>query len=442
MNMKPCPEFLDAQSPEGLEVFQLTPEEATSAPIYPDWPGFLEDGRALLLHTSSGPRICRPDEGGSLQPLRDWVPDIGWFQLAPDGRHVVCRRGENRPGVLDLHRLDLRTGRVEPLFRAEGLLKGTRLPVDRMHLEAISWDGARLGALAYLDYDRKADGDTGIVVMDTAAQSMDIVFSQPYSHSHLRYFPSSESPATRTLMVQHQHDRHLDEQGKQVPETWRAGHHGVDLHLLRDDGTGWHDLPFGRDGVESCIGHQVWRGDAGEVASVMLQSTDNSYGWADGTRQHVVSGFPVPADPLGPHCGRCGRDAWRRDLSRPETSPRLCHLAVDRSGLRFVFDTFAVWSGNRSGMALYLGEGADDDSPLTFRYLLNSGVLVQGGNHAHPIINPAGDAVFFASNFFGRQQAYMMTGLPWTGGGTRGAVPAGPTTVPSVPETVPRRDFG
>ncbi len=411
MKMKPRPEFLDAHSPKGLEVYQLTPDEATSAPIYPDWPGFLEDGRSLLLHTEHGPQICRPDEGGTLQALRDWVSDIGWFQLAPNGRHLVCRRGEQKPGVLDLHRLDLRTGAVEPLFRAEGLLKGTRLPVDRMHVEAVSWDATRLGALAYLDYDRKPEGETGIVAMDTDTGHMEVIFSQPHTHSHLRYFPSEKEPQTRTLMVQHQHDRVPDEKGRQRPALWQADHRGVDLHMLRDDGTHWQDLPFGRDGIESCIGHQVWRGTEGEVASVMLQNRDNSYGWADGTQQHVVSGFPMSADPKAPHCGRLGRNAQRRELSRPESSPRLCHLAVDRSGLRFVFDTFPVWSGERSGMAIYLGEGTDFDAPLTFRYLLNSGVLIQGGNHAHPILPPDGDAVFFASDYFGSRQAYMIKGF-------------------------------
>ncbi len=412
--MKECPEFLDHNSPDGVEVFQLTPNEAHSAPIYPDYPGFLAGGGSLLLRTSGGPQICHYADGGALQSLRDMVPDIRGFQLAPDGRHVVCTRGERQPGIVDLHRLDLATGQAEPLFHVEGTLDGTLLPVDRMALEAFSWDGTRLAGLAYLDYERKADGDTGIVVLDTRTQRMEVVFSQPLPHAHLRYFPSSEAPMTNLLMFQHHHERHMDETGKEIRGVWDPGDGGADLHMIRDDGTHWHDFPFGRDGEEACIGHQVWRGDDGEVASVMLQNRDNSYGWADGTRQHVVSGKPVPADPRTAHCGRVGRDACRRELSRPEDSPRLCHLAVDRSGLRFVFDTFPVWTEGRAGMCIYIGEGRDFGEPLAFRYLFNSGALLKNDGHAHPILSPDGRALFFASNYFGTRQAYMAVKLPWT----------------------------
>ncbi len=410
--MKPCPEFIDRNTPDGVEVYQLTPNEATSSPVYPDYPGFLEGGRSLLLHTAGGPQICHPDEGGALQPLRDMVPDIGWFQLAPDGRHLICRRGERRPGTVDLHRLDLRTGKSEPLFHAEGKLEGTLLPVDRMAIEAVSWDGSRLGALAYLDYERKPDGDMGIVILDTRSQRAEVVFSQPLPHAHLRYFPSDEAPATNLLMFQHHHERHIDITGKEIRGVWDAGDGGADLHLVRDDGTHWHNLPFGRDGKEACIGHQVWRGSNGDVASVMLQNRDNSYGWADGTQQHVVAGTPVPGDPLDPHCGRVGRDAYRYELSRPEDGPRLCHLAVDQSGLRFVFDTFPVWSGERAGMAIYLGDGCEPAASLKFQYILNSGALLKNGGHAHPILSPDGNSLFFASDYFGTQQAYMVVNLP------------------------------
>lgn len=411
--MKSCPGMCDRNTPDGVEVYQLTPGLASSNPVYPDSPGFLEDGRGLLLHTSDGPQLCRPEEGGALERLRDRVSDLRGVQLAPDGRHLIFSRGEPQPGIVDLHRMDLATGISEPWLHLEGLLEGTRLPVDRMVIEAVSWDGSRLAGLAYLDYERKADGETGVVRLDARSQQAEVVFKQPLPHAHLRYFPAAEAPATHRLMFQHHHERHMDIHGKEIRGVWDAGDRGADLHIVNDDGTGWHDLPFGRDGEEACIGHQIWRGSRGDVASVMLQNQDNSYGWSDGTRQHVVAGSPVPGDPRAPHCGRIGRDAYRRELSHPGNSPRLCHLAADHSGLRFVFDTFPVWSGERAGMAIYLGEARDAASPLTFHYLLNSGALLKNGKHAHPILSPDGSALFFTSNFYGTQQAYMAVNLPW-----------------------------
>ncbi len=415
--MKPCPEFLDPHSPEGVSVYQLTPEEKRSEPVYPDSPGFLEGGRSLLLQTSSGPQICHFDDGGRLEPLRDRVPDLRGARLAGDGRHVVCTRGEPSDDTIVFHRMDLFTGEIEKVFIGKGTLPGTLLPVTGLHIETTSWDGTRLGAHGYLDYQRKCDGAHGIVILDTEIGRTEVVFSQRYPHAHLRYCPSPEPTLRRTLMVQHHHEREVAENGKEIRHPWSPDDRGVDLHVLRDDGSGWSDLPFGRDGDESCIGHQVWHGEDGAVAAVMLQNRDNSYGWADGTRQHAVTGTAVPSDPGDEHCGARGREAYRRYLSRPEESPRLCHLHADRSGLRFTFDTFPVWSGDRAGMAIYLGESREFGGSLKFRYLLNTGTVLRGGCHAHPILSPDGDALFFTSDYHGSPQAYMVTGLPWENGG-------------------------
>jgi hypothetical protein len=35
---------------------------------------------------------------------------------------------------------------------------------------------------------------------------------------------------------------------------------GADIHVLRDDGSTFRDMPWGRDGNEFCKGHQCWRG--------------------------------------------------------------------------------------------------------------------------------------------------------------------------------------
>ena len=39
-----------------------------------------------------------------------------------------------------------------------------------------------------------------------------------------------------------------------------TGGEGADIHVIRDDGTNFRNMPWGRDGNEFCQGHQCWRG--------------------------------------------------------------------------------------------------------------------------------------------------------------------------------------
>ena len=38
-----------------------------------------------------------------------------------------------------------------------------------------------------------------------------------------------------------------------------TGGEGADIHVIRDDGTLFRNLPWGRDGNEFCQGHHCWR---------------------------------------------------------------------------------------------------------------------------------------------------------------------------------------
>jgi len=187
----------------------------------------------------------------------------------------------------------------------------------------------------------------------------------------------------------------------------------VDVHVIRDDGTDWRDMPWGRDGEESCIGHQMWRGQGRSAVTVTLQNRDTSYGWADGTRQEVVAGLPAPADKDGEHLGRLNTGGRRVVLSEGFQNGRFCHFGLDASGLKFVLDTFPVFNGVRAGMAVYIGSAEDEESPLTFHYILNTGMTFGpvATGHAHPILSPSGDELFFNSALTGKTQVYMVTGF-------------------------------
>ena len=416
--MKPCPEFLDQASPAALEVHQLAPGEETSQVIYPDFPAFLYDGRRMLLHTASGLQICHLDDRFRLEPLASRPPGLDGGRLAADGRHVVFRDPDADEDRFLLHRLDLHTGKVEPgIFCMERTVADTDVPVNQLKWDAVSHDATRFAGLVYLDYGKRRDGDYGLVTMDSRTDRSWVIFPQPHSLSHLRYCPAPDPPATHDLMVQMMHGSRVDENGKVERSLGPPSDRGVDIHVLRDDGTHWRDMPWGRDGEESCIGHQLWRGPEHAGVTITLQNMDNSYGWADGTRQHVVAGWPVAADPSGEHCGRTGREQSRALLSGRLENPRFCHLGTDRTGLRFALDTFPVFDGRRAGMLVYIGNAPDLRSPLHFRYLLNSGVTLnpgQGHNHAHPILSPNGQELFFNSDFSGKPAAYIVRNLPWS----------------------------
>ena len=66
-------------------------------------------------------------------------------------------------------------------------------------------------------------------------------------------------------------------------------------------------------------------------------------------------------------------------------------------------------------MQLLIGSGPDEESPLSFTYLLNSRVTFNAsrGYHAHPILSPDGRILLFNSNITGIPQVYQATGWEW-----------------------------
>ncbi len=61
----------------------------------------------------------------------------------------------------------------------------------------------------------------------------------------------------RDILIQENHGNVCDARGAITQLTGGAG---ADIHVIRDDGTDFRNLPWGRDGNEFCQGHQCWRG--------------------------------------------------------------------------------------------------------------------------------------------------------------------------------------
>lgn len=410
------PEFRDPRSPRDLRVYQVTQDLQGASLVYPDRPSFLADGRRFIVQTSTGPAICDVEAGATLDPVFPGEPP-GQTLYSPDGRYgFFAQKVEDGAGQLTVSRVDLESRRVEQLFHAKGRLPGTELRPDSFTMRTVSADNQRVAGMVTLGDGKSPDSQRCVVAIDLeSGQARQVVADHDFNNPHLQYCRSAAPEGWHDLLIQMNHGAHLDERTGKFVGLGPPEDKGVDVHAFRDDGTDWRDLPFGRDGKESCIGHQIWRGQTRSVVTVTLQNLDTSYGWADGSQQEAVAGWPVPADKDGPHLGLLNPGARRVLLSEGFERPRFCHLSCDAAGLRFVFDTFPIFDGERAGMQLFIGSADDEERPLDFTYLLNTRVTFNkgGGYHAHPIVSPDGNIVLFNSNMTGIPQVYQAIGWTW-----------------------------
>jgi len=408
--------FIDRNSPEGIHVYQITDDPQSAGLVYPDQPSFLADRRRLVINTSTGPFICDPDDGGTLRAIFDDEEQRN-LNITFDGVYGYYARKSPEEGCLTISRVELDSLRVEDVFHAEGLLSGVSIRADQIGISTISADNRRIACGVWLGDGNTPDAPYGIVVLDLETGEAGIAAEDvDFCNPHLQYCRSTDPDAVHDLLIQMNHGVHSDKQGKVLVSLGPPAELGVDIHVVRDDGANWRDLPFGRDGHESCIGHQIWRGLGTSAVTVTLQNEDTSYGWADGSAQGVVAGWPAPANKNDPHLGLRHPGARRLVLSEGCEKPRFCHLANDDNGLKFVFDTFPIYDGRYAGMHVYIGSAPDEETPLTFRYILNSGVTFNGNKghmHAHPIISPDSSRLFFNSDITGKPQAYMVTGFTY-----------------------------
>ncbi len=411
--MKECKDFVDRRSPKGIRVWQPVVDPKGAGLIYPDQPSFLSDGVSFVYHSSEGPAICTPGARTRTRRLFD-DRTAQHVVITFDGRFAYyAEHGDRRGGHVAVYRRDLQTLRSEKLFEAKGRLPGSGLPARAFNPSTISSDNRRVAATMFLGDGKTKDAPFGIVVLDldrgttcVAAQDRD------FMNSHLQYCRSTDPEASHDLMIQMNHGLHTDEQGRATVLLGPPSELGVDIHVVRDDGTNWRTLPWGRDGRESLIGHQIWRGRTAAAATVTLENLDNSYGWASGTRQEVLAGWPVTVA-RHRHTGRLTPGGRRVLLSKGFRGGRFCHLSTDSTGLLIVLDTFPVFDGERAGMQIFIGRARTETSPLKIRYLLNTGITFNAANgyHAHPILSPDGRMLLFNSNASGARQFYLVTGF-------------------------------
>ncbi len=408
--MRPRPDLLTEASLAELEVYQLTTEESVpNSHIYMEAQIFTPDSQRLVLHRSAHPHgsdprdpehqylVCDLGNGGELTPI---TRELGATapSVSPDGETLYYFVDETRVGGgrLSLKRVGMDGGESEEIVVVDTPLSGTRFRPSRPYpLSTISSDGKRLAISAFLGDGMIENAPWGLLVFDVERASVELILQgQTWCNVHPQYCRSLDSEDKRDLLIQENHGNKCDPMG--VNEKLVGGE-GADIHVIRDDGSDFRNMPWGRDGNEFCQGHQCWIGRTTRA----ITST--------GTRQprseQLIEGRA--AQHAG-HMGATTPGGQRNDLSRILPHPNFYHFATDIAGRYFISDAGPL---DRGG-SIYLGLLEEDKTrPLQdMTFLLNPQSSWQKGSHIHPFLSPDGKKGFFNSDESGLLQAYMLCG--------------------------------
>jgi len=409
---KPRPDLLDEKSPRGIEVLQLTGEaDVPSSHLYMEAQIFTPDSKRFVLHRSAhahgssktDPKhrylLCNIDSGCELRPLTEEVGATA-ASVSPDGTwlYYFVNETEVGGGRLTLKRVKLDgTGRQTVLV-VDAPLPGTSFrPSGIYPLSTISSDGKRLALSAFLGDGKTEGAPYGLMVFDLEKAAVALVVQGPtWCNMHPQYCRSTDAEPSHDILVQENHGNTASAAGSIIRLT---GGEGADIHVVRDDGTDFRNMPWGRDGNEFCQGHQCWRGRT----TWGITST--------GTRKppeaQLIEGRAAP------HAGHVGiktPGGVRNDLTREFPNPHFYHFATDIAGTRLVSDAGPL----NKDASLYLAAlGEPGKAPAgKFTYLLKPKSTCAKGAHIHPFLSPDGTMAFFNSDESGILQAYMIRGLP------------------------------
>lgn len=405
------PDLLDEKSPPGLEVVQLTTDPSVPAShLYMEAQIFTMDSRRFVLHRSatahggsrSDPKHqylrCDLDDNCSLHPLTDEL-GVTAASVSPDGRFVYYFVDQTQPGGgrLILKRVNLDgTGR-ETILVVDSPLPDTSFRPSRIYpLSTISSDGKRLALSAFLGDGQTAEAPYGLMVFDLERATVQLVIHGPsWCNMHPQYCRSQDADAAHDILIQENHGNVATATGS---ITQLTGGEGADIHVIRDDGSDFRNMPWGRDGNEFCQGHQCWRGRSRWAIT--------STSCRDRREAQLIEGQAAP------HAGHVGIQTpggVRNDLSRDFPNPHFYHFATDMEGRRLVSDAGPL-NKDASIYLAHLGEPGRE-AASNFRYLLSPRSTCVKTSHIHPFLSPDGTMAFFNSDESGILHAYMIRGL-------------------------------
>lgn len=393
----------------GIEVFQLTREETPSSHIYMEAQIFTPDSQRLIVHRSAHAHgsdkndpehrylVCDLSAGGELWPITDEAGATA-PSISPDGEwlYYFVNRTEVGAGSLTLKRVRMDgTGR-ETLTVIDAPIAGTDFRPSHIYpLSTIRSDGQALALSCFLRDGERDDLPWGLMVFDLTDGSVRVVlYGNTWINIHPQYSRSLDPAHMRDILIQENHGYFHDP----GDGSWKvsANGKGADIHVIRDDGTDFRNMPWGRDGNEFCQGHQCWIGRS----DVAITST--------GTRrppeQQIISGR---AAPFAGHIGRATPLGVRYDLTASFPTPHFFHFGTDIAGRRFISD---YRSGEEQGV--YIADlTPEGDVPLSgWRCVANPASSWKKEAHVHPFLSPDGTMGFFNSDESGTLQAYMVRG--------------------------------
>jgi hypothetical protein len=405
--IKPRPDLLDKDSPKGIEVIQLTAEpDVPSSHLYMEAQVFTMDSQRFVLHRSATAHggskddpqhqylLCELAGGCALHPLTEELGVTG-ASVSPDGKYVYYFHNETElgGGRLTLKRVHLDGSHRETLVVVDAPLAGSKFRPSKIYpLSTISSDGKRLAISAFLGDGSTENAPFGLMVFDVEKAQVRLVIHGPtWCNMHPQYCRCTNPEEAHDILIQENHDNVTGADGsiKRL-----SGGEGADIHVVRDDGSNFRNMPWGRDGNERCQGHQCWRGRTtwGITSTVTRQPPE----------AQLIEGKAAP------HAGHVGiktPGGARNDLTREFPGPKFYHFATDINGKRLISDA--------AQGRIYLGElGTPGKDPMrNVKYLLNAKSSGKKEAHVHPFLSPDGSLGFFNSDESGTLQAYMIRGL-------------------------------
>jgi len=399
------PDMLDRESPAGLRVIQITADpKRASWNVYTEAPVFTPDGKQFVFVRERNFWLCDIADNFGLRQLTD-ERDAKGAAMSPDGKwfYYVLEDPKASRAALVLRRVSLKDYRRHTVLAIRDRIPGSVFRPSRVYsLSSISSDGKRLVTSCFLGDGKTDAAPFGLLVFTLEKPSVRVFpLGADFNNMHPQYNRSSDPDFAHDVLVQHNHGSVVDPSGKTLT---LVGGDGADLHVIRDDGTRWRDIPIGRDGVEYVQGHQQWRGRMNSVLSAMSIPKG---------KKRILEGFPIPTDKGTSHRGSRIPGGRSNDLTREIEAPEFWHFSVDASGMRVVSDTSgADPATGRRRIHLVIGALTGGANPLLkTRWLLDTRTSGKDQPmHPHPFFSPDAKTVFFNSDADGIPQVWMATG--------------------------------
>ncbi len=404
-------DLLAEGSTAGVEVIQLTSSILPSSHLYMEAQIFAPDSSRFLLHESTTAHgaskddpnhrylVCNLDNDCELLPLADEVGARA-PSVTPDGKYVYYFVDETE---INGGRFQLKRVGIDGTDRQTILVVDTPLPdvnryASRLYpLSTIRSDARKIALSCFLG-NGKAEGVLwGLMVFDLDSASVEVILQgQSWCNIHPQYCRSRAPEQMQDILVQENHGNICNASGQ--VETLVSGK-CADIHVIKDDGSNFRNMPWGRDGHEFCQGHQCWRGTSEwAITSTSIRR--------DKDEDQLIEALAVPYDG---HIGANTPGAQRCDLSSSFPEPCFFHFATDSAGKRLVTDTGKSDQGGRIFLADLPEPGTGP--ARSWRCLAIPRSSWQKEAHIHPFLSPDGTKAFFNSDESGTLQAYMIRGL-------------------------------